>query len=533
MEDIKEIIIDIIRNLHAPPFLFVGSGLSQRYIGTPTWIELLKYFTKLTTTDDLAYEMYFDEAKRSNPRNGLEPKIAELIEIDFNKKWFKSKEFSENREKFKELIVSGNCSPMKIEMAELFRRISEMDFKEEMLNEIELLNKVADRSLAGVITTNYDYIIERVFHNYKYTRYIGQEELIFSPITGVSEIYKIHGCCSDPSSIVINDSDYEKFNERNAYLVAKLLTIFLEHPIVFLGYRIGDANIREILTAIAKCLSKENLEKLKERLIFIEWNSGCNNDTVSTYEFSNLEDDKSIAMTKICINDFSILYEALLENKVKYNPRLIKKLKEDIYNVVLEAEPSKTLNVLVDIDDDKLDDIEAVVGFGVMQQLGYKGYDSIPAEDLFEDVVMNNKNYINKHIVEKSIPLILKYNQSIPIYKYLDSYTGNIPEKVRNYSSKKVKYSDFLSAGERKWLHNGNGLEKTINQILQDNSIVDALKFITKIKEKYIDLDELGAYLVQVVENHSDILRGKNCFNNSQLRKLIRIYDFLKYKKKA
>ena len=200
--------------------------------------------------------------------------------------------------------------------------------------------------------------------------------------------------------IVINDKDYDKFNERNAYLVAKLLTIFLEHPIIFIGYGIGDANIKEILSSIVKCIPAEKLNMLKDRFIFIEWNNSRNEDTVSDYEFSNLSDDKSLIMTKVSINDFSQLYNALLKNKVSYNPRLIKKMKEDIYNVVLTSEPTKTINVLVDIDDSRLDEVEAIVGFGVMKQLSEKGYGGITPEDLFEDIVFNDKEFIPFLIVE-------------------------------------------------------------------------------------------------------------------------------------
>lgn len=99
---------------------------------------------------------------------------------------------------------------------------------------IYLLTNVEDRSITGIITTNYDGLIEeRIFSKYKYQKFIGQEELIFSSITGIGEIYKIHGCYSNPNSIIINEEDYKSFDEKYDYLAAKLLTIFMEHPIFF------------------------------------------------------------------------------------------------------------------------------------------------------------------------------------------------------------------------------------------------------------------------------------------------------------
>lgn len=529
--DIEEIILKKIKSSPAPPFLFVGSGLSQRYIGTPTWIQLLEDFSKMINEDELAFHMYLDEARRSSQSNGLEPKIAEILEADFNRSWFRESKFSENRKKFAKTIKSG-VSPFKIEIADYFFKASNRPFKNGSKEEIELLKQVGDRSLAGIITTNYDFLIERIFSDYKYNKLIGQEELIFSPLTGISEIYKIHGCCTNPKSIVINDKDYDKFNERNAYLVAKLLTIFLEHPIIFIGYGIGDANIKEILSSIVKCIPAEKLNMLKDRFIFIEWNNSGNEDTVSDYEFSNLSDDKSLIMTKVSINDFSQLYNALLKNKVSYNPRLIKKMKEDIYNVVLTSEPTKTINVLVDIDDSRLDEVEAIVGFGVMKQLSEKGYGGITPEDLFEDIVFNDKEFIPFLIVENTLPLILKFNQSIPMYKYISKYEGVLDEKISKYSNREYKQLMF-KRGARIKIQNEGFINSNISKLIDKYGIEKAIKYIVYLNPKTISPVELLEYIKRYLEIHPGAIRDKKIPHSGELKRLIRIYDYLKYKKKA
>lgn len=65
--------------------------------------------------------------------------------------------------------------------------------------------------------------------------YVGQSQLIFSAIQGIAEIYKIHGSVEVPESIVINEEDYVEFERKSTYLAAKLMTIFMEYPIIFMG----------------------------------------------------------------------------------------------------------------------------------------------------------------------------------------------------------------------------------------------------------------------------------------------------------
>ena len=55
-------------------------------------------------------------------------------------------------------------------------------------------------------------------------------------------------------------TDDISFEKKNPYLAAKLLTIFTEHPIIFIGYSLTDENILKILNSIAQCLTSDNLQ---------------------------------------------------------------------------------------------------------------------------------------------------------------------------------------------------------------------------------------------------------------------------------
>jgi len=71
-----------------------------------------------------------------------------------------------------------------------------------MVDEFSCLKLLGKRSIAGVITTNYDQMAEDLFDGFLV--FVGQETLLFSAIQGIAEIYKIHGCCQHPESLIIN-----------------------------------------------------------------------------------------------------------------------------------------------------------------------------------------------------------------------------------------------------------------------------------------------------------------------------------------
>lgn len=260
--------------------------------------------------------------------------------------------------------------------------------------EIKLLKALAIKSINGVITTNYDLLIQNLFADKNYDVFVGQNDLLFSPIDGIREIYKIHGCCLKPNSIVLTYEDYQNFREKNAYMAAKLLTIFVEHPIIFLGYKIEDPNIIAILESIVDCTDGNNIEKLKNRLFFVQRNETPG--YLEAVDYVRNFRNRNIPMKKIILNDFSIIYKELLNIKAKYNPRLLKMIKNDIYNIVATNTPSEKIIALANIDDDtNLDKVDFIIGVG-MKKLATLGIAGIEAVDIFKDVILDTNTKIRK-----------------------------------------------------------------------------------------------------------------------------------------
>ena len=263
----KKEIAKLLAGSSALPVLFIGSGLTRRYLDLPNWEGLLRKFCVKP------FEYYYGKAERAcrDQLDMLYPTLADYIEEDFNEVWYTDSNYKQSRELHTE-DLKQKISPFKFCIAD-FIRDSSANIQEMYAEEISKFKAIGSKNISCIITTNYDTFLENSFGHGAFQTYIGQSELLFSTIYEIAEIYKIHGCCTKPESIVINSYDYNIFNQKSAYLSSKILTLFLERPIMFVGYSISDPSIRRILQSVSDCLENDQLEQLKERLIFIEWNS--------------------------------------------------------------------------------------------------------------------------------------------------------------------------------------------------------------------------------------------------------------------
>ena len=185
--------------------------------------------------------------------------------------------------------------------------------------------------------------------------------MIFSSIQGVAEIYKIHGSVEHPDSIVINEEDYVQFESKSAYLAAKLMTIFMEYPIIFMGYSISDSNILNIIRSIVNCLDDAQIRKLEDRFVFVEFKPDSVGIEVTPYTV--MVDSKPLSMTKVALSNFMPLYFAIGNKQAKLPVRILRRFKEELYTYVVTNTPTATLRV-ASIDDNRLGDEEMVLAIG-------------------------------------------------------------------------------------------------------------------------------------------------------------------------
>jgi hypothetical protein len=381
---IKESLKNIFSHANSGRFLFLGSGFSRRYIGLEDWEKLLIRFSEGLKP----FEYY------RSISDGTLPDVAQLMAKDFNEYWWNSEKYQKSRELYKSLIIDFT-SALRIEICNYLKQTSlNIEIVDSIYN--EEINLIPHLNVDGIITTNWDVFLERLFPDYKV--YVGQEELLFSNTPSINEIYKIHGCCEKPNSLILTSDDYQDFNEKNTYLAAKLITIFVENPVIFIGYSVSDPNIIMLLSSIVKCVGKSSLDKLRNNLIFVP--KLDNGDTEGVVETFITVGDIQLPIILVKTESYIPVYEAIIETKRKIPTRILRWFKEDFYEFVNANEPSDKICV-IDIEKiHKKEDIEFVVGLGVVQKqrdiLSSVGYGRLKATDLFEDLLLNNRLVLTK-----------------------------------------------------------------------------------------------------------------------------------------
>ncbi|OQA31603.1 MAG: hypothetical protein BWY57_02299 [Betaproteobacteria bacterium ADurb.Bin341] len=537
MKDIEQEISAVFDPLKELPYLFIGSGMSMRYYNLPTWENLLRALVRRVQPDNpLAYEAYRASVQVERAMGPAPmPAIASKIEADFIALWSSNAQFARELEPFSSLLRAG-VSPFKIAVANYVAENSRRSSDQKIADEFSCLKLLGKRSIAGVITTNYDQMAEDLFGGFQV--FVGQETLLFSSTQGIAEIYKIHGCCQHPSSIIINQSDYDTFDERKAYLAAKLLTIFVEHPIVFLGYSISDPNIESILKAITGCLSPENLSKLQKRLIFIEYSPDPDVRPEVRGHSLSFEAGRTVEMTKIVLNDYMPLYRVLSNKKYAYNPKLLRQLKRDIYQLVATNQPSSAFRV-ADIEDDAaLDHLDVVVGVGVGNGAGQASIRShhIPdISELFRDILFDDGVFDIQSLVESALPPLLKsHSGSLPIHKYVSRYREQFQRDppLAVLECCRSKYDEFLNKTIiRNRARCAPDRQKSIEAILaatpDDRHRIDAIKILS---ETEIDASKLRGFLTDSWNRDPAIFTAQGV--SSDFRRLVKIFDWLTYGKK-
>lgn len=529
---IRNEIRKIVNDFKQLPYLFIGTGFSMRYSTAPAWNKLLMdTWMIINEKDETKYKRFLKKVSYNlgldnkplddeEKKYYLNPELATQIRVQFNDKFYLDDEFEKlifTEEELKELYEK-DYDPFKLYIAKQTRKLA-IDEGRKEFNEIKHL-KNNQNKIAGVITTNYDDILENIFSDFDVL--IGQNNMLIANVNNLFEIFKIHGCSTEPRSIVITQEDYNYFENKLKYLSAKLLTLFVEHPIVFIGYGVGDLNIRGILKEISECLNTDQLEMLKRNLIFINPAFGTS-EGISSKEIDF--GDKRITMTEITLEDYSTFYQELGGIKSSMSIKVMRKMQDMFCRFIATTEA--TNNIMVNINSKSVADEKLGIYFGDLDVIADMGFDYYGIEDIIQDVLFDDKpSLMNIQLIEKTFNRIrsIAGKTYLPIYKYINGLNYDI-SKIPGYWHIIRELKDIkLTTSEKKYTEN----EKKFNCIYDIQSefpehipkqLANVLANIQNISD-----EDLGEYLR---EKYNEPIYMKKYA--STMKKLVAAYDFIIY----
>ncbi|MCM3311996.1 SIR2 family protein [Psychrobacillus sp. MER TA 17] len=433
------------------PIMFVGSGISKRYTTNDfNWEQLLvrciQEYDKSPINKYKWYKQKIISDKNLDPKSyALYENIGGLIERDFNLAFFENK--------INTFEYNGDVSPLKVFISNILKEYS---IKGEMSHELQALKELSDKMLT-VITTNYDTFLEdEIFNNHdtlvKQQMFTGSE---------LGTIFKLHGCVTDPSSIILTKNDYSHFKKKSKVLSAKVISLFAENPVIFLGYSVTDENVRNFLSDIYSCLENESeYMSFEKRLIIVDFQSDQEEPVVGTH--SIMFKETRINMTKVVLSDFGIIYDQLKLLRDIVELKEVQRLKNIVSEIVHDysGEQKRVFNLTGSVknenDEESFSGDEVVVVITKRGEfLSSFGITGLTANDVYRDLIydsLDSKLAMElQYFIEKQLPVILRSNASVPVNKYISRVDASnliLDERVQKMINREP--NDLLTNAIRK-----------------------------------------------------------------------------------
>lgn len=344
------------------PALFIGSGITKRYcVDYPDWNELLLSIANLLGINRIQYNAVMQKIEMKNSDINSN-KTCQAMATYLNKLLLDKIEKNEidlatiyNEESMTKLNAN-NIDYFKLLVAQYFEDYTLKNTDKEN-EELSLLKSVCEK-ISCVFTTNYDTFLEtEVFPTFKV--FTDQNKYYFKDNIGIGEIYKIHGTCKNPNSIIISESDYDKFEIKRKLVCAKLLNTIMDYPVIFIGYSLSDSNIQNLLSDFVKCISNTQiLNEIKKYLLIIERKENEQNLIIGEKQITI--EDCNVSFTTISTDNFSAVYQYIQQLKPCLQISEIRRIKTLIAEIISDSARGKENKIIVKNIDDT-DDTEMAI----------------------------------------------------------------------------------------------------------------------------------------------------------------------------
>lgn len=469
-------ILDELVKSNRMPVLFVGSGISKRYLYKyPSWSELLEMSFLKFEPDSFQYQKHIDSCKR-NKMTEFETNayMGTLIEDEFNKAFFDRKITLNVGNKKNPSWVRRGISPYKMYLADFFKK-QKLNRSPELMEELDKFRKLKNK-VSAVITTNYDTFLEEQVFPKDFQVFVRQHELFSADSYNIAEIYKIHGSATDAESIVITEDDYAQFKESRKLIIAKMLTLFAESPIIFLGYSFTDDDVREIIEDFLSCLSDEQLAHIRKHFIFISYKK----DEQSLVEIERTITTKNgveIPFVEIQTDNYGMVYDKLAEIVPGISPLKVRETRRVVKTIVDQNMASADAeSIIVGIDDLSNIDYSSkplAIAIGYKENILNKyGYGLLEESQIFEDIIFDNKHFDAEAMCSERLKGIQK-TRLMPVFKYVKNQTVPDGGKLAIYIQEHNSIEKIIASNIMKTLKNipkYEQYEQVKEQMIRENS---------------------------------------------------------------
>jgi hypothetical protein len=508
-----DILLERLKQQESLPVLFIGSGLSRRYLNLPNWADLLRHFCAECGLN------YNQEYGRCD--GNLAMMATHLLE-PFHEVFWREPKYEQLRAAC-DAFEPSRENILKHAIAGYLRNLATQAIATDALQ--AELAALREANVDCIITTNWDEHLSELFPSYHV--YTGQSELLNRRTHGVAEIYKIHGCIKRPETMVLTKKDYDGFDSRHAYLVSKLLGLLVEHPVFFLGYSFSDPHISKLLGAMANCLTDSELSKVGSRLHVVEWNPQVEIPVAT--EHTQQHAGVNVPFQRVQTNGFEWLFGVFSKLDRRIPARTLWALKEHVYRLVQSPMTNRGLTVLP-FDESAMENVDVVLGVGVAADLVATGYRQYERIDVVRDFLFETNSLVPDRVTTEILPRCSQQNSWVPMYHYLRKADADAFARVRDRLSnggkriEDVAWSDFQRKPEKGRPARLAVIKPRIEwSAVRTLSLSDFLKRFPDIDRATIDVGELRTYLQTNFEEGSQT----SSVQRSNLFKAIAALDWL------
>ena len=182
------------------------------------------------------------------------------------------------------------------------------------------------------------------------------------------------------------------------------------------------------------------------------------------------------------------------------------------------------------LEDERIDENTLALTIGLSSTGFYGLARAVNSEQWYRNIILQDLQYSDDDLLGYVYLELAKQNSwRLPVWYYIGRAKKEYPEIVERAPK---NYSDIVSKDSID--RNKSAIKsRTMKEVWEQekHNQSKAIRLLGFLPYEKVNAEELGQVLKEIFENDPDCISNAVGMNKSNIRKLIRIYDFLKYKK--